>query len=77
MAVGRELWLAFFGMGILNNLIPFSLFLWGQQQIASGLASILNATTPIFAVLVVDYYLLRMEVDTERFLRHLLHLRKK
>jgi drug/metabolite transporter (DMT)-like permease len=56
MAVGRELWLAFFGMGILNNLIPFSLFLWGQQQIASGLASILNATTPIFAVLVMHYF---------------------
>jgi drug/metabolite transporter (DMT)-like permease len=53
MAVGRSLWLTFFGMGVLNNLIPFSLFLWGQQQIASGLASILNATTPIFAVLVM------------------------
>jgi len=56
MAVGRELWLAFFGMGLLNNLIPFSLFLWGQQQIASGLASILNATTPIFAVLVMHCF---------------------
>ena len=56
MAVGRELWLAFFGMGILNNLIPFSLFLWSQQQIASGLASILNATTPIFAVLVMHCF---------------------
>ncbi len=56
MAVGRDLWLAFFGMGILNNLIPFSLFLWGQQQIASGLASILNATTPIFAVLVMHCF---------------------
>jgi drug/metabolite transporter (DMT)-like permease len=43
-------------MGILNNLIPFSLFLWGQQQIASGLASILNATTPIFAVLVMHCF---------------------
>ncbi|WP_293798931.1 DMT family transporter [uncultured Bosea sp.] len=56
MAVGRELWIAFFGIGILNNLIPFSLFLWGQQQIASGLASILNATTPIFAVLVMHCF---------------------
>ncbi|WP_244607354.1 DMT family transporter [Bosea sp. CS1GBMeth4] len=56
MAVGRSLWLAFFGMGILNNLIPFSLFLWGQQQIASGLASILNATTPIFSVLVMHCF---------------------
>lgn len=56
MAVGRDLWLAFFGMGVLNNLIPFSLFLWGQQQIPSGLASILNAMTPIFTVLVMHVF---------------------
>lgn len=45
-------WAAFFGMGVLNNLIPFSLIFWGQTQIASGLASILVATTPIFSILV-------------------------
>lgn len=45
-------WRAFFGMGLLNNLIPFSLIFWGQTAIASGLASILNATTPIFSILV-------------------------
>lgn len=56
MAVGRRVWLAFFGMGVLNNVIPFSLFLWGQQQIASGLAAILNAMTPIFAVLVMHAF---------------------
>jgi drug/metabolite transporter (DMT)-like permease len=56
MAVGRHLWLAFFGMGILNNVIPFSLFLWGQTQIASGLAAILNAMTPIFSVLVMHAF---------------------
>ena len=49
---GREVWLAFFGMGILNNVIPFSLMVWGQVHIASALASILNAMTPIFTVLV-------------------------
>ncbi len=43
---------AFFGMGLLNNAIPFSLIVWGQTHIASGLASILNATTPIFMVIV-------------------------
>lgn len=37
-------------MGLLNNLIPFSLIFWGQVHIASGLASILNATTPLFTV---------------------------
>ena len=39
-------------MGFLNNVVPFSLIVWGQTHIASGLASILNATTPMFTVLV-------------------------
>ena len=45
-------WRAFLGMGILNHVIPFSLMVWGQGHIASGLASILNAATPLFTVLV-------------------------
>lgn len=47
-----RVWLAFFGMGFLNNAVPFSLIVWGQTHIASGLASILNATTPLFTVIV-------------------------
>src|ERR1700680_1288216 len=50
-AEGRLL-AAFFGMGLLNNVVPFVLIVWGQHHIASGLASILNATTPLFTVLV-------------------------
>jgi drug/metabolite transporter (DMT)-like permease len=46
------IWAAFFGMGLLNNVVPFALIVWGQHQIASGLASILNAMTPLFGVLV-------------------------
>ena len=46
------LWRDLFVMGLLNNAIPFSLIFWGQTQIASGLASILNATTPLFTVLI-------------------------
>jgi drug/metabolite transporter (DMT)-like permease len=49
---GRQAWRAFFAIGVLNNIIPFSLIVWGQAHIASGLASILNATTPLFTVLV-------------------------
>ena len=49
---GRALWLSFAGMGLLNNLIPFALIFWGQTIISSGLASILNATTPVFSLLV-------------------------
>jgi drug/metabolite transporter (DMT)-like permease len=43
---------AFFGMGVLNNVLPFALIAWGQTQIAGGLAAILNATTPLFGVIV-------------------------
>ncbi|KXF82324.1 DMT family transporter [Enterovibrio coralii] len=55
--LSRQVWLAFFGMGMLNNVIPFVLIVWGQTQIASGLASILNAATPIFAVIVAGLLL--------------------
>lgn len=48
-------WTAFFAMGLLNNVIPFTLFVWGQTYIASGLASILNATTPLFTVIVAHF----------------------
>ena len=43
---------AFSGMGLLNNAVPFCLIVWGQSHIASGLAAILNATTPISTVVV-------------------------
>ncbi len=46
------IWGAFLLMGLLNNVIPFSLIVWGQQSIESGLAAILNASTAIMGVLV-------------------------
>lgn len=45
-------WTAFFGMGPLNNAVPFYLIVWSQTHIASGLAAILNATTPLATVVV-------------------------
>jgi drug/metabolite transporter (DMT)-like permease len=50
MPNSQTVWIAFFGMGLLNNAIPFSLIVWGQQHIASGVAAILNASTPLFTV---------------------------
>ncbi len=50
-------WLAFLGMGLTNNAVPFGLIVWGQQTIASGLAAILNATTPLFTVVVAGLLL--------------------
>ncbi|TWB04373.1 threonine/homoserine efflux transporter RhtA [Bradyrhizobium stylosanthis] len=46
-------WTPFFAIGLLNNVIPFSLIVIGQTFIPSGLASILNATTPLFTVMVM------------------------
>ncbi|MGJ8597475.1 DMT family transporter [Sulfitobacter sp.] len=49
---GKDVWIGFAGMGLLNNVIPFSLMAWGQLYIPSGLTSIFNAATAIFGVLV-------------------------
>jgi drug/metabolite transporter (DMT)-like permease len=46
-------WTPFLVMGLLNNIVPFSLTLVGQLRITSGRASVLNATTPLFTVLVM------------------------
>ena len=51
---GLRPWRAFFVMGALNNLIPFTLIVWGQTAITGGLAAILNATTPLFTVVLAD-----------------------
>src|SRR5437868_8779599 len=39
-------------MAVFNNVLPFTLLFWGQIHISIGLASILNATSPLFGVLV-------------------------
>ena len=53
-----RIWLCYLGMGALNNAIPFSLIFWGQTQIASGLASILNGTTAVFGAVVAGLLLI-------------------
>ena len=52
----RSVWASMLVLALLNNVVPFILFGWGQTQIASGLASILNATTPIWGVVVAHVF---------------------
>jgi drug/metabolite transporter (DMT)-like permease len=52
-----RIWGAYLVMGALNNAIPFSLIFWGQTQIESGLVSILNGTTAMFAAVVAGLLL--------------------
>ena len=47
-------WGRFAMMGLLNNAIPFALILYGQTAIGAGLAAIVNAMTPVWAVLIAN-----------------------
>lgn len=44
-------WPAFLVMGALNNVIPMGLIFWAQLSLGAGMASVLNATTPLFSLL--------------------------
>lgn len=55
MPSSPSVWAAFLVMGLLNNAIPFTLIAWGQTHIESSLAGILNATTPIFSVVLAHF----------------------
>lgn len=55
MPCSRGAWAAFAGMGLLSNVVPFCLIVWGQTRIPSALASILNATTPLSTVIVAHF----------------------
>jgi len=52
----RHAWRDYLVMGLLNNIVPFVLIVWGQRTIGAGLASILNATTPIFGVVIAHLF---------------------
>jgi drug/metabolite transporter (DMT)-like permease len=52
MPTGVAGWKPFIVQAIINNVIPFTLMVYGQQRIASGLAAVLNATTPLFTLMV-------------------------
>lgn len=57
--------LAFLGLGLLNNVIPFSLIFLGQTELGAGLASVLNATTPFWTIAIA-----RMLTDDGPVARH-------
>ena len=52
----RRSWVSFGVMSVLNNIIPFTCIVSGQALIASGVASVINATTPLFAVAILALF---------------------
>ena len=66
MPMSAGLWGSFFVIGFLNNVIPFSLIVWGQQHIEGSLAAILNATSPIFSVFLAHFLTSHERLSTNR-----------
>ena len=54
-------------LGLVNNAIPFTLIVWGQTHLASGLASILNATTPVITVVAAHFLTASERLTARRF----------
>lgn len=63
---GGDVWRAFFAMALLNNAVPWSLSFWAQQSLPSSLGAILNATTPLFSVLVGHFFLADERLQAHR-----------
>ena len=61
-----KLWRAFFMLGLLNNVIPFTFIVWGQNHIGAGLASIMNATTPLFTILIAGTFLVDEHITPQK-----------
>lgn len=69
-----RVWGSYLVMGALNNAIPFTLIFWGQTQIDSGLASILNATTAMFGAVVAGLLLRDEPLTLQKILGAILGL---
>jgi drug/metabolite transporter (DMT)-like permease len=52
LPIDRATWLKFGRQALLNSAVPFTLIAWGEQAVDAGLATILNATSPVFAFLI-------------------------
>lgn len=53
---GWNQWRPFLVISILNNVLPFTLIVWSETQISSGLTSILNASAPLWGVVIAHFY---------------------
>jgi drug/metabolite transporter (DMT)-like permease len=60
-------WPRFLVLGTLNTALPFSLIVWGQQYIDSGLAAVINAITPAFTILVANFFTTDERASVRKF----------
>jgi len=55
LPLGHAVWGSLLVLAVLNTVLPFTLIFWGQTHIPSGLAAILNATAPLFSILIAHF----------------------
>jgi len=53
----RRLWLDVTIMALLSNVVPFALIAWAEEHIASGTASVLNASMPLFTAMLAPFFI--------------------
>lgn len=61
-------WAPLIVLGLTNIAVPFFLISWGQKSIDSGVASILDATVPLFTILVAHFMLHDDKMTTPKVL---------
>lgn len=61
-------WVGLLGMGVLNNVIPFSLMAWGQLHIESGLTAILNSFTAVIGVVIAAIFLADEKLTAQKLI---------
>jgi len=64
----RAGWGRYFFMGVVNTALPIALISWSELHIASGLAAILNATTPLFTLIIAHLWLHDERITPTRLL---------
>lgn len=50
-------WIPLIIFGICNTAIPYLLISWGEKYVDSAVASVLNSTTPLFTMLIAQFFL--------------------
>jgi len=62
----RRLWLDAAIMALLSNVVPFALIAWAETHIASGTASVLNASMPLFTAMVAPFFITEEGMTTPK-----------
>lgn len=63
---GRDVWGSLAVVAVVSNIIPFVLISWGEEHISSGMAAILNSTTPLFTALLASFVLVGEHLGAQR-----------